>query len=455
MPKTVVQKPQSTVVTTTIEAPAQGTPEPQEEREHKPDFWNYMQGLTPEQWKRHIVYLTREQPKTTINGVGGYLTKLAQPFDQEDIKNAFGGREFSYIMKRDNQVVYSGRFSIEAPPRLDPTREAAGNPVPTAGATDAASFQKEFISVLREELARSREASNGSAVGQDRVVEMMAKAAERSMEIVKEQIPAAGNPASMLRETIDMLKTMGMIGQPQGGGISDKIVEILLTRALTPTDPLASLTGLLGVFEKLDALRGEGAGGGGKGNWFSLVEKGLEALPQAIGALSAQRASAAPSAGPRGVRQPPYPPNYPTAGQPASPQYAPTGAPGGAPSPTGLRTEPITRTIDQQPENAVSELPKIPPEEFDAWVKRNIVEMVYMGVDGGRIANFLYDHKPDTVSELVKYPAPQLTQFFSMDPILSKAVKHPNWQTILLQARQAAEELLSDDEREDADQSIN
>ena len=86
---------------------------------------------------------------------------------------------------------------------------------------------------------------------------------------------------------------------------------------------------------------------------------------------------------------------------------------------------------------------------------RNIVEMVYMGVDGGRIANFLYDHKPDALNEIVKYPAPQITQFFGADPILGKAVKHPNWGTILLQARQAAEEILADDAAEEGDQPVN
>jgi hypothetical protein len=461
-PRTVSSKPQSPVVTTTIQMPEAGETEKPREREQGQDFWGYMNGLSAEQWKDHIVYLTREQPKTTINGVGGYLTKLVQPFDIEDIKAAFGGREFSYIMKRDGKILYSGKFSVEAPPRLDATREGSGNPAPNGnGGGDAATFQKEFISVLREELARSREASNGSAVGQDRVVEMMAKAAERSMEIVKDQIPAAGNAASMLKDTIEMLKTMGLLGQPQQGTSIIDTIRVLKELGLigapataVATDPAAQLNSMLGIFEKLDDLRGGGGGGGGKGNWFSLIEKGLETLPRAVEALGAQRAAAGPPAASRGTRAPVYPAAAPRAAYPPS---APTGAGQPAPTTGGLRTEPLNRTIDQQPEAAdVNEtLPKMPAEEFDAWVKRNIVEMVYMGVDGGRIANFLYDHKPDTLTELVKYPAPQITQFFGMDPILGKAVKHPNWQAILLQARQAAEEILADEAAEDGAQSVN
>ena len=352
---------------------------------------------------------------------------------------------------------------MEAPPRLDATREAS-DPVASNGGGDAnGAVVKQFIDVLREELARSREAQGGVNGGAERVMDMMTKAAEKSIEIVREQQSGnGGNGLAQLTEMIGLLKTMGLLATPQpaGGGIIETIrvlkeLGLIGTTAPAATDPAAQLNSMLGIFEKLDDLRG-GGGGGGKGNWFSLIEKGLETLPRAVEALGAQRAAAGPPPGPRGVPRP----IYPAAASPAAyPPSAPTGAAPAAPTTGGLRTEPLNstgRTIDVQPEgNAVTDLPKMPPEEFDAWVKRNIVEMVYMGVDGGRIANFLYDHKPDTLNELVKYPAPQITQFFGMDPILGKAVKHPNWSTILLQARQAAEEILSDEAAEEGDQPVN
>jgi hypothetical protein len=69
-----------------------------------------MQSLTLEQWKDHIVYVTRELPKTHMNGIGGgYLVKMQEAFDIEDIKVAFGGYEFSYIMKNKNEVLRSTR----------------------------------------------------------------------------------------------------------------------------------------------------------------------------------------------------------------------------------------------------------------------------------------------------------------------------------------------------------
>src|SRR5260370_33548646 len=85
-----------------------------------------MRSLTPEDWKDHIVYLTRERPKTHMHVVVGcYLTKIIEPFELDDIKDAYGGYEFSYIMKRGRDAIYNGRFTVEAPPKLDGQRESA------------------------------------------------------------------------------------------------------------------------------------------------------------------------------------------------------------------------------------------------------------------------------------------------------------------------------------------
>src|SRR5258708_2438389 len=136
-------------VHTTIQMPQPATEKPV--APDKPDFWSYMQSLSPEAWKNHIVYLTRENPKTSINGIGGYLTKLQQAFDIEDIKVAFGGYEFSYIMKKGNDdIIYSGRFRIESPPKYDPSRE---NATPAAAAP-ASTIDGNVLKVLEQQNER-------------------------------------------------------------------------------------------------------------------------------------------------------------------------------------------------------------------------------------------------------------------------------------------------------------
>src|SRR5260370_31407167 len=96
-----------------IPSASPATEETTTERETRPDFWTYMRSLTPEDWKDHIVYLTRERPKTHMNGVvGGYLTKIIQPFELDQIKEPYGGYQFNYIMKRSPDAIYKRQFPL-------------------------------------------------------------------------------------------------------------------------------------------------------------------------------------------------------------------------------------------------------------------------------------------------------------------------------------------------------
>src|SRR5229473_3100140 len=155
MPRVPSARPKPAIIHQTIEVPTTQPAAEQEPKKSRPDFWTYIYKLTPEEWKDHIVYLTRELPKPQMNGIGGrYLVKIVERFDIEDIKNAYGGVEFSYIMKRKNAIVYSGRFRIEAPPKLDTARESLAT-----GESGANALLQQCVSMLRDELARSRKAN--------------------------------------------------------------------------------------------------------------------------------------------------------------------------------------------------------------------------------------------------------------------------------------------------------
>jgi hypothetical protein len=228
MPRRVpAQSSSSPVVhtTTTLEMPPSAAPDKKEES--GPDFWTYMQtceGSTVP-WRNHIVYLTRELPKTSINGLGGgYLTKITQPFDMEDIKQTYGGYEFSYIMKKDDKIAYSGRFRVEAQPKLDPAREATPG-VPAAPAANSTTepallrMLEEQIREMREEMRQMRLQGQGQNGGSDRVIEVMADGAKRAMEIVTSQVPKANSTASEMKEMVLALKELGILG---GGATQQK-----------------------------------------------------------------------------------------------------------------------------------------------------------------------------------------------------------------------------------------
>jgi len=437
----------------TIEIPQNDQPQPTETTEKRIDFWTYMRKLTPEQWKDHIVYLTRESPKTTINGLGGYLTKMVEPFDIDDIKLAFGGREFSYIMKNRNEIVYSGRFNVEAPPRLDSSREiasVAGSAAPGMGAD----FAQQFISVLREELARSRD-SGGE--GDAKVIDMLTKASDRAVEMVTRQMPQT-DPAKQLESLLAVGKSFGLVGGERSGGALQELIALLtpfapiltplLTRLLNPPDPIAQINTYLGLFEKLDSLRGEGGNGSGRRrSWQEIaLEKGAELAPRLLDELAARREQAQQQPQQRplavGARQVPA-----AAAQAApSPQFAPQGAavPPAAPvrSAGPLRTVPLNGNgdvIDMQPAEQPAAAPAGAIDEqspaFVDWIKRRVVALVQIGQGGESIVDFLDGALPGFSDQLVQAPAETVTGFMAMDPILSAVTQNPRWPQILEEAR--------------------
>jgi hypothetical protein len=458
MPRAVSNRNKPSVITQTLEIPTQTAAEEPAPKEAKPDFWTYMQQLTPEQWKDHIVYLTRERPKTHMNGVvGGYLAKIVEAFDQEDIKAAYGGYEFSYIMKRGRDVVYSGRFTVEADPRLDKGREMS-----TANGDGApAGFAGQFITMLREELERSRGNGNDSTTA--KAVEMLSAASDKAMGLILKQVPDASNPATALKDLVAVIKDLGILGGGQPSAAPSIIDTIRTLKELgligQQIDPFKNLDTLIGVFDKLDALRG-GGGGSRRGNWKdSLVDKGLELVPQVLDtfrqtreanvAIAHDRARAAENLA---RVQPPAP------GRAAVPSVmTPRGtasAPGGAgaeppgPSVSGLRTVPLDRAGEAPaPDAAAAEVMFETIDRnstaFTNFIKQTIVEMINRGDHGEQIVDFLDGAKPGFSNTLVQYTPDQLAAYFAMDPILCGAVAHPAWSEVLDEARKY---ILAEDE---------
>jgi hypothetical protein len=410
-----------------------------------------MRGLTPEDWKDHIVYLTRERPKTHMNGVvGGYLTKIIEAFDLDDIKEAYGGYEFSYIMKRGRDALYNGKFTVEAPPKLDAQRESANASENGGGAA----IVQQFISMLREELERSRGAGGGDQTT-TKAVEMLSKASEKAMDMIKQQVPEAGNPTSQLRDLLALAKEMGIFG---GGGGGSNIIETIKTLkelgliGQAAQNPMANLDAMLSVFTKLDELRGS-SGGGGRRDWKNtLVDRGLEALPAVLDTLkqtrdasvqiAQERARAAESL--RHVQPPSATPARPSVMTPR-PAAAPTAAADPAVvASSGLRTVPIDRAvpIDQPGAEPAAAPAEVYVETIDRnstayvnLVKQTIVEMINRGDHGEQIVDYLDGAKPGFSNTLVQYPPEQLTAYLSLDPILREAVNHPNWSEVLDEAR--------------------
>lgn len=442
-----------------IEQPQAATVEDQSGKPEKQDFWTYMAGLSPKEWESHIVYITREVPKASINGMGGYLVKMTEPFDIEDIKTIYGGREFSYIMKKGNEIVYAGRFSIEAPAKLDPARElAGGSSAPaqsTAAAADTAAIVSQVMSLLREELAHSRESGQGSNSANEAVVKMLSDASEKAVEAVSRQVPQAGNPATQMKEMVSAMKEMGVIGG-QSNGIGDRIWLILtpllpslFERLLKPVDPLAQLTSLKSLIDMAGDFGGKGGSRSGTTTNDLLLE-GIKMLPSVLEQTMAARAAGAPPA----RRPQPHQPFPPAASTTAPPPRMPStaGAAPAAPAIPGGGFQ-VTPFDDADPTTVGAPTIRQPgynlsAEEYDNWVFARVTEMVYIGFGGEPIVEWLDTVKPQLVKDLATYSEQQINMMLGMHPAAARALDHPDWSRVLAEAKMAASEIVLDEAEE-------
>lgn len=123
-----------------------------EETQRMPEFWAYLESLTPDQWTEHIVYLYRIEPKASTYAGESYLEKMAGtieispgrvvPMDErgmveEAIRTKYGGRAFRLICKKGRQRITEGKFVNEAPPRFPELNPQSFQTMPPTNSNDS------------------------------------------------------------------------------------------------------------------------------------------------------------------------------------------------------------------------------------------------------------------------------------------------------------------------------
>lgn len=403
-------------------------------------------------------------------GEKGYLDMFTQPFTIADIRSRYGGGKFRLILEKNSRYKNTHDIEIEGAPIYDMRRErpggspaaAHGNP---SGAGDTSAIGQQLITILREEMARNREAGGGNGVS-EATIEMMSKAAGSAVDMVKESVGKGGGGSIL--ETITVLKELGLIGQPApapavpNNNVMDTIrllkeLGVIGAPALAAAvDPSAQLTQFLTVFEKLDALRGTAGGAAGKRDWKeTLAEKALDHVPELIGVfketrdsnlqLAAQRRGLAEAqrdtaTALRGIS--PAAPN----GAAQSPHAAPQGAESTRSAPVSAAPMRTVR-LDGSGEPASIETVVDNARGFDGsnpafveWIKRRLVELVKIGQGGESIVDWLDGSLPGYSDQLSAASAEMVTSFMRADPILAEAAEHPRWPEVLAEAREYLKE---------------
>jgi hypothetical protein len=240
-----------------------------------PDFWEYIESLSPDQWSDHIAYLYRQEPKaTTFPGAPpAYLDKYTGTIDirpgvtvamddagtvQEAIKEKFGGRVFRIILKKGKERITEVTFSTEALPRYpDTNSQYAHNPTivtQTPSDSNAAIASKAIDAVTGQ---------------QPEALRLAMDVLKNASDIVMRQTPPPA-PVSILDQTI---------------------MQALIAKALAPPpDPFAMFLQFKelvappasnGVKETLDlitTLKNSNLIGGAAGK-STLLDLGREVIP--------------------------------------------------------------------------------------------------------------------------------------------------------------------------------
>lgn len=400
-------------------------------------FWELIADIPKDEWgKIYDMLLFRIDPKVPMHpGYKGYLDTFAEPISPAWVKARYGGGRFRLVLQKNGRFKTSHEFEIEGQPIYDLTRERVNGQNPAAAGTGGEAFAKQVIDMLREELTRSRESGPASTAITDETIGLVTKAAEKAMDMIKNQVPAATDPSTQLSSMVSTLKNLGLVGQPSGGGIVETI-SVLKTLGLIgqpAPDPMAQINTFLTIFEKLDALRGERAAG--PRDWkATLAEKAIEHVPEILREVRATAEASRDAAGQRleaaraneriasAIRGMPAPPPVPSPAAVTPP----------TPAASALKTVPAAEQENPAAETSGS-LEQSPA--FEAWIKQRMVAMIAAGEEPEAIVDFLDIAKPGFANDLVAYPPEQVTLFLSADPILKEAVAHPRWEKVLAAAR--------------------
>jgi hypothetical protein len=243
-----------------------------------PDFWEYIESLKPDQWSDHIVYLYRQEPKTTTypGAPPAYLEKYVGSIEvrpgvtvmmddagtiQQAIKEKFGGRVFRMILKKGHERLTETTFSTEAQPKYpDSVPQYAQNPLPNAGApaqSDANAIATKAIDTVANQ---PQEMMNIAINALRASAEMIARSAAVAAQ--PPAAPAVGSidseldrafKAAMIQkllappppppdpfEMLVKLKQLMSDGTASNNSLMDKITSAAVEKILNPAPPAVS-----------------------------------------------------------------------------------------------------------------------------------------------------------------------------------------------------------------------
>jgi len=438
LPRKIDASPATPVININTSAPA-SSPEtekpvvPKEEKEINWFFTELADKPTHEWGRVWSLELHRLKPDVPgVPGTKGYLRLFSEPVTLETIRSNFGGGRFRLNLCKNGRWHTSHEFEIEGQPIYDPNRE---RPAVNGNAAISGDFQKELVSMLREELQRGRD---GQAPGGEEVIKMLTSASEKAMEIVTKQTTPASDPAAQLNALLSAAKTLADLRAPQSNGLGElgqyigPLLKAVMEKLVTPVDPLAELQKMAGLMDVLEKIRG-GAGDAPPKDWRAAAVQAVTShLPEILdtfkttsaNTVAANQARARAAEVMRGASPAAAAPTAPPAN--SAPAIAAVAPAAPVNSNGGLRLVPRD-SVDEAPpapeqraETATAQ--PLSVEEHRHALKINVVNLFMHGASGSSIASYVEDVDPEFAADFGKYTTDQIISFFATDEILKVMV---------------------------------
>lgn len=420
----------------------------------KQDFWQKMETAFRETPADCSVYIYRQLPKSRMNGSGGYLAILTEPFTEEDIKKRWGGYQFRAMLNRGRTMLAATTFDIEATPKLDAEKELnfvhrPGDPA--AGGLSGGGDIRTALEFVQSQLDKSDPANS-------RALDIIADAAKKANEMLIGQMPKQLSTVEMLAQFAELRKNLAPTTDP----IMAALLPELIKKAFAgPADnATSSVEGTLSLVSKIkDMFGGSFAGAAVR---TGLADKFIEALPQIVEkagplmdrlvAISKNNAEIARfRAMTAGIpAQQPAPANVttraiPQAAAPAANGNPPVAAPG---SFAPLQTEEL---------DAAAPAPApMPPgadrlaSDLEAFFKFRVVEMIEGNFSGDQVYSFICGANPVLAAMMMNASEVQIREFLASDPVLARAATLPVFDQFLTEMM----EYISEEKAQNAAEAI-
>jgi len=248
----------------------------------KPDFWDYIEALKPEDWEGppgHTVYIYRTDPRSSNYGTGesnidkcsGFIEVrpgVNVPFnDREEVELAIrekhGGKAFRLILKRGRERITEGKVSNDAPPKFraysEPANGSGNSPTVTPSEDySTAAVARDAMHMVANKEAEAINVGVNAMRGAAEVIQRLASqsqpAPSATDDVLKQALsimlqkalnpPPAPDPIELLTRVLALQQQIG--GHPSAAAgtnpLVDKILEAGLDRVLNPlpTGPVSS-----------------------------------------------------------------------------------------------------------------------------------------------------------------------------------------------------------------------